>query len=130
VGANTEAQLREEVRAAKVMIGLITPNSLSSPFVTFELGARWGSGLFLAPLLAGVKPHELSALLNLLNALSSENRSQLHQLVVDLSRQLGLPLQNPSSYERNISRVMQLSEGLARVPGLSALPPSDLKLSR
>jgi len=54
VGVNTEAKLREEVNEARVVIGLITPSSLSSAFVMFELGARWGANQFLAPLLAGV----------------------------------------------------------------------------
>ncbi len=117
VGANTETQLREEVRAAKVMIGLITPSSMSSSFVLFELGARWGAGLFLAPLLAGVKAQELSRPLNLLNALSSNNDAQLHQLLDDVSKQLGLPLQNAASYVRNISAVRQLSEGISTAAG-------------
>jgi hypothetical protein len=56
VGVDTQNKLREEVHAAKVVIGLVTPSSLASSYVMFELGARWGAGLFLAPLLAGVKP--------------------------------------------------------------------------
>jgi TIR domain len=60
VGVNTESKLREEVNAAKVAVGLITPNSLASYYVMFELGARWGADLFLAPLMAGVKAGELS----------------------------------------------------------------------
>ncbi len=35
VGVNSERRLREEVNAAKVAIGLITPSSLSSYFVMF-----------------------------------------------------------------------------------------------
>jgi hypothetical protein len=54
VGVNSEEQLRAEVNATKVVIGLITPSSLISHFVMFELGARWGASRFLAPLLAGV----------------------------------------------------------------------------
>jgi hypothetical protein len=42
-GANTEVQLRQEVNTAKAFIGLITQNSLASPYVMFELGARWGA---------------------------------------------------------------------------------------
>ncbi len=55
VGVNTEGKLREEVNAATVVVGLITPNSLKSPYVMFELGARWGANRFLAPLPAGVE---------------------------------------------------------------------------
>jgi hypothetical protein len=77
VGVNTESQLREEVNDAKVVIGLVTPSSLSSSFVMFELGARWGAGLFFAPLLAGVRPSELSGPLSLLNALDATSDAQL-----------------------------------------------------
>jgi hypothetical protein len=60
-GVNTEDRLREEVNATKVVVGLITPHSLLSHFVMFELGARWGGRLYLAPILAGVQPGELKA---------------------------------------------------------------------
>jgi len=113
VGVNTEAKLREEVNEARVVIGLITPSSLSSAFVMFELGARWGANQFLAPLLAGVRPSELRGPLGLLNALSSSNEAQLHQLLENVSVQLGLSLQSVASYSRYISTVKRLSEGVA-----------------
>jgi hypothetical protein len=112
VGVNSEATLREEVNEARVVIGLITPSSLSSAFVMFELGARWGANQFLAPLLAGVKPADLSGPLALLNALSSSNEAQLHQLLENISAHLGLSLQSAASYTRYISAVKLLSEGI------------------
>jgi TIR domain len=110
VGVNTENKLREEVNEARVVIGLITASSLASAFVMFELGARWGANNFLAPLLAGVKPAELTGPLSLLNALSGGNEAQLHQLLTDISKQLGLPLQDAASYLRYISTVKLISE--------------------
>lgn len=92
VGVNTEAKLREEVNEARVVVGLVTPSSLASSFVMFELGARWGANLFLAPLLAGVRANELSGPLGLLNALSADNDAQLHQLLGDIAEQLDLTL--------------------------------------
>jgi hypothetical protein len=112
VGVNTESKLREEVNAATVVIGLVTPSSLVSAFVMFELGARWGSGLFLAPLLAGVQPQELMGPLSLLNALSAESDAQLHQLLGDVAAQLKIPLQNAASYVKHISKVIQLAKGV------------------
>lgn len=64
----------------------------------FELGARWGADLFLAPLLAGLRANELSGPLSLLNALSADNEAQVHQLLGDIAEQLGLPLQKTESY--------------------------------
>ena len=121
VGVNSEAKLREEVNEAKAVIGLITPSSLSSAFVMFELGARWGANQYLAPLLAGVKPAELRGPLSLLNALSSSSEAQLHQLLENISAQLGLSLQSAASYTRYISAVKQLSEGI--------VAPTVVKLS-
>jgi len=113
VGVNTESKLREEVNAAKVVVGLITPSSLDSYYVMFELGARWGANLFLAPLLAGVKANELSGPLGLLNALSANNEAQLHQLLEDISKQLGLQLQPAASYVRHVSAVKALVDAIA-----------------
>lgn len=110
VGVNTESQLREEVNAAIIVIGLITPNSLDSAYVMFELGARWGANRFLAPIVAGIDQSKLSAPLGLLNALSAHEEGQLHQLLTDVSEQLGLQLQNTSSYLRNIATVKRLAD--------------------
>lgn len=95
---------------ARVVIGLVTPNSLASYFVMFELGARWGGSGFLAPLLAGVKPHELKQPLSLLNALSADNQSHLCQLFENITEHLGMPLQSAACYLANITIVKQLAE--------------------
>lgn len=113
VGVNSEGKLREEVNAAKVVVGLITRSGLTSYYVMFELGARWGADLFLAPLLAGVKASDLSGPLSLLNALSANNDAQLHQLLEDIARHLGLSVQPPASYIRNIAAVKALADALA-----------------
>ena len=58
VGVNTDRKLREEVNAATVVVGLITPSSLASYYVMFELGARWGTGLFFKELADAIPPNE------------------------------------------------------------------------
>jgi hypothetical protein len=121
VGRNTESELRQEVHSAKVFVALITPNSISSDFVMFELGARWGSARFLAPLCAGVDPVALSAPLNLLNALSASSAAQLHQFLEDTSKQLGLPLQNAASYSDLITSINALAN---QIPA-SLITPSS-----
>ena len=113
VGVNTERKLREEVNAAAVVVGLITPNSLSSYYVMFELGARWGANLFVAPLLAGVEASKLSGPLSLLNALSASNDAQLHQLLADIGNHLGLRPQSAASYLRNVTAVKTLADAIA-----------------
>ena len=126
VGVNTESKLREEVNAVKVVVGLITPSALASDYVMVELGARWGSGRFMAPLLAGITTNGLSGPLALLNALSAENEAQLHQLLEDISAQLGLPLQNAASYLRLISNVQRLAlQSRSNIPHIEDAPDAN-----
>ncbi len=133
VGVNTEGKLREEVNASKIVIGLITPSSLSSYYVMFELGARWGANLFLAPLLAGVETNELSGPLSLLNALSANNEAQIHQLIQDIAAQLRLPLQPAASYIRHVKAVKALADAvegaLNAKPVAATIAPQKLRMT-
>jgi len=89
VGADTDAQLKKEVKGSKTFIGLITPSSIQSAYVLFELGARWGAELHLAPVLArGADSSFLRGPLAGLNALNAVEEGQMHQLVNDIANQL------------------------------------------
>lgn len=123
-GVDTEDQLRAEVNSATVLIGLITPNSLSSPYVLFELGARWGSKQPMLPLLAGVKPDEMRGPLISLNALSSSSEAQLHQLLTDISRLLNVSVQNPASYLRSLKAVVREAETVSGA-SIANAPPKE-----
>jgi hypothetical protein len=82
-------QLRKEVKGSKVFIGLITPASIQSPYVLFELGARWGADLHLAPLLAcGANSDFLKGPLRGLNALNATSEAEMHQLIHDVASRL------------------------------------------
>jgi hypothetical protein len=96
-GVKTEDHLRHEVNSAEVLIGLITPNSLASHYVMFELGARWGANKFMIPLLAGVTASDIRGPLSFLNALSAHNDSQLLQLLTDTGKILKMTVQRPES---------------------------------
>jgi hypothetical protein len=114
-GVNTHDQLRKEIKSVKVLIGLLTPNSLSSTYVLFELGARWGAGLFMIPLLAGTQPEEMRGPHGVLNALSCETEGQLIQLVEDCGRQFNLEGQSAASYLKQVKAVKGLSEAIQTV---------------
>ena len=96
----------------KVLIGLLTPNSISSTYVLFELGARWGAGLFMTPLLAGTYAEEVRGPHAVLNALSCETESQLIQLVEDIARKLNLRRHSAASYLKKVKVVKALAEAI------------------
>lgn len=73
-GVNTDTQLRREIADAGVLVGLLTPNSISSTYVLFELGVRWGIERPMIPLLAGVTPEEMRGPHRVLNALLPRHR--------------------------------------------------------
>jgi hypothetical protein len=112
-GANTDAHLRAEVNAAKVVIGLITPRSLSSTYVLFELGARWGAGLPMIPLLVGVSTNELRGPLAFLNAAYTNDDAHLHQLLRDVGEHLKMAVQNPAAHQKNLNKVKELAGVIA-----------------
>jgi hypothetical protein len=132
VGANTESTLRGEVNAAKILIGLVTPSSLASHFVMFELGARWGGKLFMAPLLCGVAPHELKDPLRLLNSLLATERPQLLQLVDDIASELKIKLQSAAAYSGEIDALVRQAQAIpnAHSPEVAALEQTIASLKR
>jgi hypothetical protein len=106
-GANTNEQLRQEVHDSVAFIGIVSQASIRSMYVLFELGARWGAGKNLIPLIAhGVPMSILSGPISGLNALRAENSAQLHQLVDDLGRQLSIRPQSPAVFDRALQDVV------------------------
>ena len=51
-GVEVPEQIRDEVLAAAVLIGIVSESSRESAWVLFELGARWGTSKSLIPVLA------------------------------------------------------------------------------
>ncbi|MGE3469905.1 MAG: toll/interleukin-1 receptor domain-containing protein [Vicinamibacterales bacterium] len=123
-GAKTEDQLRLEVHESEAFVGIVSNGSVRSLYVLFELGARWGAGRSLIPLLApGVGYDVLGGPLAGFNALRTDSPAQLHQLVADLGNQLGLGPNNPASYQAQLERVLAIPVPTAHVvteslPGL------------
>jgi TIR domain len=106
-GANVQERLRVEIERAETFVGIISERSLASAFVMFELGARWGAGKHLIPLLApGTAAGALSGPLDDLNALRGDQGPDLHQLVADLAAALGLRHSRPAAYQRQIDRIL------------------------
>lgn len=107
VGADTDEQLRREVFEARAFIGLITPASMGSSYVLFELGARWGAKKHLAPVLArGIDAASLGGPLAGLNALRLDQRNQVVQLVEDIAEYLAAELEPAASFQGAIDHVV------------------------
>ena len=112
-GANTDEQLKLELSAAETFISLITPNSLNSAYVLFELGARWGANRHMVPLLAWTSPDALRGPLGKFNALSAGNESHLYQLVTDIAGVLRREIQSPAFYTQYVTQVAQQANSMA-----------------
>lgn len=109
-GSSTNDQLKEEIYNSKSFIGLITPNSLESSYVLFELGARWGAKRQLIPILAGgAEASDLVGPLTGLNALSCHNTSQMFQLVNELRSFLDVDTEKVEVYSKKIDELVIVS---------------------
>ncbi len=107
-GASVADQLRMEVHA-DVFVGFLSDQALGSPWVVFELGARWGSDRLLIPLLTrGTQASDLKDLLGpieKLHALSASRASQLHQFIAEIGRRLAIKPEDASVYQEKIDAI-------------------------
>jgi ABC-type nitrate/sulfonate/bicarbonate transport system substrate-binding protein len=89
-GALTDSQIKHEIANADAFIGIISPAAVRSPYVTFELGARWGTGKHLLPILSPNSSNDLlSGPLSGLNVLRCNNRSQMMQAAKEICEAIG-----------------------------------------
>ncbi|WP_217578017.1 TIR domain-containing protein [Mesorhizobium sp. GbtcB19] len=81
--------LRSELASAESVVAILTPHSLASEWVAFELGAAWLQAKRTIPLLAGLRPEDVpgpmrGAAAGLLNSASS-----LYQFLDQLAKTTG-----------------------------------------
>lgn len=106
-GSDADQQLRDEILAAECFLGVISPQSLASAYVLFELGARWGAKRHLVPVLApGLKPQALKGPLRGLNALSCDSMAEVHQLISELAALLNTQIESPAAYQRQLEALV------------------------
>jgi len=109
-GTTTNERLRQEIHDSRAFIALITSNSLESTYVLFELGARWGTGRPMIPLLAsGITAADLREPLSAINVLNCSDAAQLHQFIDDLADILGVSPDRAAAYQKCINALMEIS---------------------
>lgn len=109
-GISTDEQLKSEIHDSEVLIGLISPSSISSYYVLFELGARWGANKPLIPLITNEKGADLlKGPLQGINALNTNSDAQLFQLISDLEKLLKVKSEPPNAYQSYVNKLSQVS---------------------
>lgn len=122
-GASTNEQLKKEVHESKVLVALISPSSMDSTYVLFELGARWAISLPLIPLVTNkLGTQLLKGPLSGINALNISDLSQVHQLITDLEEFLQIESESPAVYQEKADAMIEflLKEMLSGAPDQQA----------
>ena len=102
-GADASEQLRQEVFESDIFIALLSPISIQSIYVMFELGARWGAKkLFIPILVKGLTTSALKAPLSAIHAINGSEEGQLHSLLKQCSDSLSLDLEPTDAYLANL----------------------------
>ncbi len=123
-GAETDDTLRREIFESKTFIALLTPNSFTSIYVLFELGARWASRKQLIPLVArGITAAELKGPLAQFNAVSLSEQAHVLQFIEGLARDLAAPLEPLSSFTDIVDAVVAAAK-VSSVRPSTSLPSS------
>ena len=106
-GIPFEEALRRETHDARAFLAVISPASLNSTYVAFELGSRWGAKRHLVPLLTPeVTASSLQGPLATLNAMRVDNRAQMQQLIDDLAVELNVKARPPHQYARQLEQFL------------------------
>lgn len=100
-GTHADEQLRREVFEARAFVALLSPKSIASVYVMFELGARWAAQRYLAPvMIVGLTPSFLKAPLSAIHAIDGTSEADLHQLVETLAEKLGVQPDGAAAYAK------------------------------
>lgn len=102
-GTDSNEQLRSEVFGCEAFIALLSPASMRSVYVMFELGARWGTKKHLAPIMVcGTEARDLHAPLSGIHSINGTSESEVHQFIDDLARHLQRQSEGASVYGKQL----------------------------
>ena len=107
-GTPADEALKMEAFESQVFVALLTPSSLKSTYVLFELGARWASGRRLCPVLTnGTVAEALRAPLKALHAINGTDEAEVSELLLLISQELKLPMNKPSTWHAQLKAYVE-----------------------
>ena len=109
-GANTNEQLRLEIHESETFIALLTKASITSTYVLFELGARWGAGRHWSLVLGGgLRGSDLRDPLKAHNALDASSEAQIDQFISELAAALTIQITARAAWGAKVKRIVALA---------------------
>jgi hypothetical protein len=129
-GAPTSDTLRTEISSAVAFAAILTPRSIASSYVLFELGARWGARKHICPLLArGATQAVVPGPLSEANCLDLMEVNQAVQFIEELAAFLNLPLEPFPSFRSAIDElVARASQPAISTPSVVETPGASLRV--
>lgn len=127
VGSDVAKTLRDELGESSVVIGLLTPRSLRSSWVLFELGAAWGSHKNTKPLLSDdVDFSDLPGPLSGHHAVRLSDANGLIQLIDEVHQIVGVRKHSAAKVHAAVKKLTEVhSQIQAAVP--KATSPKSVK---
>jgi TIR domain/Hypothetical protein (DUF2513) len=109
-GAAIEPRLRQEINESRIFVGLLTPSSLKSTYVMFELGARWGIEKYWYLIKArGTEIGDLQGPLPAYYVPDASSESDLAQMVEAFAMELATVPQNLAVFQERIKTVVRVA---------------------
>jgi len=129
-GVKFEEALRKEVFEATALVALLTPHSLTSTYVLFEIGARWGANKDLLPLLGrGATNALMQGPLKSLNALDLAQRGNVIRFIEQLATIVGRENErhNKEKVDDAITAVATEAQNAADIPAPTLAQPATTR---
>lgn len=126
-GERTDDRLRQEIAGAEILLALITPKSLRSAYVLFELGARWGlvpdsddPPRFIPLIGRGIESGKVPRPLSDFNCLDLRLSEDIAHLTDSVSKVMKTPLVSEAARGRHVKRVIEAASDLPTVAQFDA----------
>jgi hypothetical protein len=108
LGQEVESTIRKEIKAAKIVIGVFTKESLKSSNVMLELGAGWGFRKVLIPILGpGIHESDLPEWLKRPHSMEWTSRACWKSFERIFIEELGMHIKNRRRFLRLIGELVR-----------------------